>query len=44
MRRGTETNVAQGAELDGKGLGTALQEVGFLLDSAYFTPRGHVMA
>ena len=31
MRRGTETNVAQGVELDDKGPGTALREVGFLL-------------
>ena len=30
-RKGTGTNVAQGAEPDGKGLGTALREVGFLL-------------
>ena len=30
-RRGIETNVAWGAELEDKGLGTALREVGFLL-------------
>ena len=30
-RRRTETNVMHGAELDIKGLGTTLQEIGFLL-------------
>ena len=30
-RRGAGTNVVQGVEPDGKGLGTALRELGFLL-------------
>ena len=31
MRKGIGTNVVQGAESDGKGPGTVLREVGFLL-------------
>ena len=43
MRRGTGTNVTQGAEPDGKGLGTALREVGFLLLQLFYA-YGHIMA
>ena len=35
-RKGTGTNVAQGAEPDVKGLGTALREVGFLLHRLFY--------
>ena len=36
-RKRTGTNIAPGAETDDKGLGTALQEVGFLLLRLFYS-------